>query len=341
MKPTADQEQQHWQIFETLMEMWDADKLIKYIESEYQRGRDDYRNELLAKMDVLRDVIAPAETTPKKKLIVHSIQEETSKPPETPHIAPKNHGAEGDATGAKDVDASPKKRERDVRNHGSPRPEGLPTTFTMIAIILRDCPGLTARETGDRIRERWWPGMDFSRIGPEFSTWITKGRLLRDHDGKLTLSDSGRRLAFPSVNPDMPEPSRPAEPKPAPTVRIFPTVPPKEPTRSIASPPAQPTAGKKPHMFFEYGGAKVELQMPEYVIASRLHIAMGKGHLDVSTLANSLGNLKKGTADNAILLRSMCSVISDKIAKLGLKIDYYEGFGFVMKEIDGAALAAE
>ena len=109
-------------------------------------------------------------------------------------------------------------------------------------------------------------------------------------------------------------------------------------------PPVRPTAGAKPSsdsMFFEHGGAKVQMHTREYMIASRLRLAMGKGHMDVSTLANSLGNLKKGSVDNAILLRSMCEVINGKIAKLNLKIDYYDGFGFVMKEIDGAALAAE
>ena len=196
MKPDTDEEERHWNIFEMLMEMWDTDKLIKYIESEYQRGRDDYRDELLAKMDVVRDVIATAETP--KKLIVHSIQED-HKSPKAPPIVPKDCGADDAAVSKKTVvDAAPKlaKRERDIRSHGTPRPEGLPTTFTMIAIILRDCPGLTAHEVGDKICERWWPGMDFGRIGPEFSTWIRKGRLVRDEDGRLTLSQSGHNLAF-------------------------------------------------------------------------------------------------------------------------------------------------
>jgi hypothetical protein len=56
---------------------------------------------------------------------------------------------------------------------------------------------------------------------------------------------------------------------------------------------------------------------------------MGKGHLDAKLLANSIGI--KSEAES--VMRDMVSILNPKIAEVGLRVDYFKGFGFIMKEV--------
>lgn len=226
-----------------------------------------------------------------------------------------------------------------IKSSPSPRPKNIPTTFVMVATILLDTPELTAREVADKIRARWWPDMDFNRIGPEFSTWIGGGRLARDRDGKLTLTWAGHDLAFPGQPNPYPVPPKPV----APQVKIFPTVPLSQP--AVPMPSVQP-AGPEPQGIrygnFEHAGAKVQMHHREYMMATKLRLAMGKGHLDVNVMANAvLGSAKRGAVDDRSLLRELAAMVNEKIERLNLKIEFFEGYGFLMKEISGVASAAE
>ena len=381
-------DEEKWTIFETLLDMWDSDKLIEYVQSEYMRGHEDgyLTGYEAARADILADLETVAKRTKvlmppadRKPLAITSMEPVTADKPELDRFAaePITHGqdhkplkpvvagrsetdqsAETTVAGAREAPEAtqpapePEKRttaapnpgkrpSRDIRGHtGTDRPKGLPTTFEMIGAVLDESPGLTAIQVGDKIRDRWWPGMDFKRIGPEFSTWITKGRLIRDPEGKLTLSESGRKIAFPAAV----SPQKQDEPAEAITARE--SVPqrshaplagqPQPMRREVVTPGAKlgPPARKQNEAEFEYLGRKVLLRSREYMIAVKLRAAIGKGHLSPQFLAETaLGADKRNAIDNKSLLSELCDGMNERLATVGLNISYYEGFGFVMKEI--------
>src|SRR5882762_8448970 len=68
------------------------------------------------------------------------------------------------------------------RGPSTKRPAGIPSTFTMIQIVLDDSSsttkgGLTLLQLSEAIAGQWWPGMHKTAIAADVSTWITKGRL--------------------------------------------------------------------------------------------------------------------------------------------------------------------
>lgn len=252
--------------------------------------------------------------------------------------------AEGDLVRVRPSDApEPAKpttepRKPNIRGDNSmPRPEGIPTTFVMVATILKQTPGLTSREVVAHIREHWWPGLEFARVGPEFSTWIRKGRLDRNDDGKLTVTSLGCRLAFSDFVVSEPEQPHvlPKEPCHAPMPAVRPTAGPRPPDRpskprDVVTPGAKPgPPARQEGVKFQHGDHVAILHMREATIALQLRAAMGKGHLDAKLLANSIG-IK---SDAEITVRDLVDILNPKIAPLGLTIDFYKGFGFVMKEV--------
>ena len=367
---TETKDERFERLLETLCELWDHQKLMDLINAEYQRGRDDYRDELLKKMDIVRDVIG--DVHPSKKMIAHDIQDVEHKTsdevalsedasgklyntPAAPPVAPKESIEDKAPVAESTTSEAPttEKKASVYRGTSTPRPEGIPSTFTMIATILFDCPGLNAHEVGDKIRERWWPGLDFKRIGPEFSTWIHKKRLTRDADGKLTLTWRGHNLAFPDLPNPYPNPVKALSDTaryPAAAAPVTPHVLPREPARSVPMPPVLPTGGVKPqppvreqpgmvYRDFQYGGKRLRMPFREYAIVCKLRDTMGNGHLGISVLADAMGGPRRSEIDNKLLLREMCNIINLKIEEMNLKIQYFDGFGFIMTEI--SALAAE
>src|SRR5882757_8433148 len=104
-------EQRNDRIFEALLQVWDLDKLIALIDAEYQRGRDDYRDDLLRQIDERR--------TESVKLLTH-----VSTEPECEVARPKEDAI--------------RKPKTPIRAGCAPRPEGIPTTFSMMQILLNE-----------------------------------------------------------------------------------------------------------------------------------------------------------------------------------------------------------
>lgn len=282
-------------MFEKVVEALDFGMIFRLLRTEYQRGRDDYRDELLGKMDAIR-ALADPKAIPQARIA--AVVPAPAKP--------EKHISDSAAVRQR----APKGDRGDT---SSPRPEGLPTTFKMIASILDKCPGLTAQEVGVKIRERWWPGMDFKRIGPEFSTWIRKGRLLRDDDGHLTLAPHGRKVAFPAgLDPNQSQ--APARAPPA-----------VQPTPHRVDVPA----GEEK---FEHLGKTILLVPREYLLATRLRIAIGKGHISTQFLAEIALGMKRHV-DNETLIRDIVDGMNPKLQEVGLQVAFYKGFGFIMREL--------
>jgi hypothetical protein len=124
----------------------------------------------------------------------------------------------------------------------------------MIREVLQDNPaGLTTAQVAERIAEKYWPGLQGKFIGPDVSTFITKGRLRRDEDGRLTLTVAG--LEVESVDNRIVNKATQPQPRPLPAVAIGAAVKdagqsgdgvlPKEPSR-VPMPPVKPTGGERP-----------------------------------------------------------------------------------------------
>ncbi|MFZ2159922.1 MAG: hypothetical protein WAV72_27910 [Bradyrhizobium sp.] len=67
-----------------------------------------------------------------------------------------------------------------------PRPEGIPSTFEMVDMILKSAEkegkaSLTSRELMDEIRAKYWPGVKNSQILPSIFGFRGK-RLIREGD---------------------------------------------------------------------------------------------------------------------------------------------------------------
>ncbi|GFO83479.1 MAG: hypothetical protein A49_31060 [Methyloceanibacter sp.] len=65
---------------------------------------------------------------------------------------------------------------------GPPRPDGLPTIFEMVELVLKDAElsgesGLTARQIVDTIGARYWPGVADSQIQPSLYRFAKAKRL--------------------------------------------------------------------------------------------------------------------------------------------------------------------
>ena len=383
--------------FERWMKTVDLRELKQMFEEEYQRGYEAARSDILARIDAIAktpslmpktDDRSETDQRPSKTLVAKSITEvspgglkpgqgvilDGTQEPAKPSVAPV--GA-SDGEVHQDSPEQPK-RTGEARKPGkrpprtnvrgdtsSPRPEGLATTFELVGAVLDNWGPLTAMEVGDKIRERWWPGMDFKRIGAEFSTWISKGRLLRDHDGKLTLTGTGRKLAFPGGFNPYEKPATVADMSQREPEQV--SVLPKEPSK-VPMPAVQPTAGPRPspqeiidreaakrgplpvrHKFsargarneeeFEHSGQKILLSSREYLLAVRLRAAINKGHLSAQFLAETGLGIRRHV-DNESLIKDVVATMNPKIAVVGLSVQWFSGWGFLMREITPAEARA-
>lgn len=321
-------------MMEKLCDTLDWSGFFKLLRAEYQRGRDDEREENLGRILGHIEGMLPKMVTKEDldrwaaQQITHGQDRKPLKIATVEEIKPGTDGAPEPEKRTSVAPAASKRAPRaNIRGDTTPRPTDIPTTFEMVAAVLDVRSDLTAEQVVDRIRDRWWPGLDFKRIGPELSTWIRKGRLSRDADGKLTLTGSGRRLAFPSgENPhaEVPKESKPPE-RPA----VQPAMGPRPSPPRIATPgvklgPPARQEGTK----FQHGERTAVLHDKEAHIATLLRSAIGKGHLDAKFLANSIGI--KSEAETT--MRDFVSILNAKITPLGLTIEFYKGFGFIMKE---------
>lgn len=313
------------------MDWIDVTPIARALEAEYQRGHEHgrqagriaYRDELLAKMEVATE--SPVKPGQPKQPIVKAIEEvpavgselqETSEPAAAMEVAAEPPPSPSEPAADQQTASKPS-----AADH-SPRPAGIPTTFAMIREVLTAKPGMTAKETVEAIAAKWWPGLQFKYLGPDISTNITKGRLNRDSDGGLTVTEKGmksesldHRIEQVGTRP-IPRPEPPAAP-PAPPRQVV------TPGAKLG-PPARGGGST-----FTHGGKSVLLHDRELVIAQKLRAAMGAGHLDSKFLANQIG-IK---SDAEPVMREFVSIMNPKIAAVGLVIEFFKGFGFVMKEV--------
>ncbi len=84
---------------------------------------------------------------------------------------------------------------------------------------------------------------------------------------------------------------------------------------------------------FTHGDRECVLQSSrEYVLAGKLLKAMGKGHISEGFLADAV--MSSNTEHNRDLVRGLCLGMNDALASVGLKVEFYAGFGLMMKEVD-------
>lgn len=274
------------------------------MKAEYERGQNDYRDNLLRELDARR--------VPAKEAVKESPKEPEPRKPIANSIE--------EAPAPKAPKAEPKPRT------GAPQPTGTPTTFRMIAIILSEKGPMLVRDVTAVIAERWWPGLTYDRLSPEVSTWIRKGRLDRDQDGKLSVTLHGFKVAkMSALEPAVLAPKKPLV-EPLKNVMV-----PKTPAPSRPAPQPAPQPSMAVGVDFSFNEKKVRLTHREHVVAIKLQGAMGKGHLSGRFLGQCI-NLSK-QSDNEGMVRDLCVVLSSKIEPLGLKVEFFKGFGFVMTEV--------
>lgn len=276
------------------------------LRAEYQRGMDDCRDMLLARISEAKKDGPPRVA-----------------PPEPPKVDPPKQ-------------VRPDRQAPHPRV-GARRPEGIPTTFTMVQIVLKETAvKLTARGVMAEIEKRWWPDLGPSFLGPDISSFITMGRLARDADGTLSLTDKGATMVsadlrhgtkgeFQEPKPTVPEAVKAiVEEKPKlPVVRV-------EPKKLVAPQPVPRSPGQP--VKFDHGDKTTYLATTrEFVIASKLRNAMGKGHVGEAYLASEV--LGSNTVSNRDVIKLACRGMNESLAAVGLKIEHFEGYGLLMQEV--------
>lgn len=233
---------------------------------------------------------------------------------------------------------------------GARRPEGIPTTFTMIQTVLKETTvALTARDVMAAIEKRWWPDLGPTFLGPDISSFISMGRLTRDADGKLSLTEKGATMVSADLRHSTKGEFQTPAPEPKPTVpeavkaiveeKPAPHVLPKTPVR-IPMPAVKPTMGPRPSgpttpqpVKFDHGELTTYLPtMRSYVLAGKLRAAMGKGHVSEAFLAEQ--TIGSNTESNRMLVKDLCLGMNEALSVAGLKIEHHPGYGLLMKDVD-------
>lgn len=202
---------------------------------------------------------------------------------------------------------------------GGSRPSGIPTTFDMIRTILEEKPGLVARQVAEEIQMRWWPGMPYGRISPDISTAVNSGRLSRDADGKMTVTDLGRNVESVDYR------------KPAAVAST-----PIAPTKPIAVEKFVSSVSTEATFMFMHAGKTARLTKPELEVASALRKVIGKGFLDYAFLglrARGVSASRSALPDKSYLSQMIPS-LGAKLEPLGLRIEHSDNFGYFMKELE-------
>lgn len=205
-------------ITDLLIDAWDMGRLIAEYEAHYQRGfeagkafgainpeqlkaefdrgRDSYRDELLARMIPNS---APAEYLDKlaKQPITHG---EDRKPI------------------AKSIEVVQPSRSVKISDVG--RPEGIPTNFDMCRLVLIDAGrGLTASEIREAVSRRWWPGVPRDWKGVPFG-FLGSGKLRKNADNKFEIGSGAATIVNKSGTATLPAVRQAVGPAPAAMVKF-------------------------------------------------------------------------------------------------------------------------
>lgn len=303
---TEARDDRQMRLLETLCEMWDSQKLLELFEAEYQRGRDDYRDDLFKHLDrptsdfVQKRLSPPNQNTATTELQKAEIEVSALEVVVEEIVEVANRKTKPEK------EVKPEKEKISPREGCPPRPNNIPTTFSMMQTLLHETERLRADDLVAQIEKRWWPGLTRNFLKPEISTMITQGRLDRDLDGFLSLTAKGK--AINSV--DLREIGKGKQPPQVPLGPIAPRI------NSIK---------------FKSEKGEVDLPVKEYQLVSRLYACKGS-HVAASFLAEKiLGTGHRRDAEST--LRDLASICNPKIASLGIGVSFYNGFGFIMKDL--------
>jgi len=221
--------------------------------------------------------------------------------------------------------------------NAAPRPNGIPSNYQMTYKVLKEGPadGMTAAQVVDKIRDRWWPGVVFNQIGPEFYRYVNGGRLVRDDDGRMTVTTKGEELArFPNIGTVAASADGPPAPNPKPKTvvekrALFPRLTPEQIEEARAK--AAGAVKVVEPAVLEHNDHKVILRPDEGRMANHLYNLMGSGFVDVEKLATVAGE-RKG-ASHRMYVEDLVVTVNRAIARAKLVIVPYEKVGFFMREI--------
>lgn len=308
-------------LFEAIVECFDYGQLLEHFRAEYQRGfkagaatgaskeqmaaeyergQNDYRDNLLKELDAkyrpkVPDVAKPAEPTVKPtKPIATSIVEvpkekpsqETAKAPDgakVPPVAekPASEPASGEKTPS---EPDPPRVSLGGRPPKAPRPNGIPTNFEMSRVALQELGKASAPQIRDFVRRKWWPSVP-SEWTSVLWGFAEDGRLVRDGiNFVLAASKPDPQKIIDRAVQKRTEPRAPSVPAVRDSIVVA------APRREIVTPGAKlgpPARGEGAH--FKHGDKIVVMHPREVDISLRLRAAMNSGHLDAKFLANSIG----------------------------------------------------
>lgn len=206
------------------------------------------------------------------------------------------------------------------------RPADIPSNLAMAVEAIKTIGPTGAAGIRNWCRRRFWPDMPDAWSAALYDL-VNAGKLRRvgiNFDVPLPLPGSAK--------PNIPETAkaiveRESTPSKAPLAG--------QPQRKVAPPVKHPAAPPAPRaaqgVKFEHDGRSVELGGREYVLAGKLRVAMGKGHVAEAFLAQTVMGSNTESARDAV--KSVCLGMNDRLAKIGLKIEFYAGLGLLMKEL--------
>lgn len=225
-----------------------------------------------------------------------------------------------------DTGVAPKRERESSRQTGSgtERPSDIPTTFAMFRAVLEDKPGLTADDLMAQIEARYWPGLNRNFLKPEVSTAVSQGKLLRDEDGRLRVSEKGAVVTSVDLRKNKSQPPQ----RMAKTEQAKPPVP-------APSKPQQHHRVVVPNVTdFEHDGRVAMLDPKEYRVAVKMRAAIGRGFLDFKFLAQAaLMNEYNAKIDPQGFLVNLMATLNPKLAPLGLVAEKVPHMGYVLKAI--------
>lgn len=315
------------------MEAIELDPIASALREQYERGWSDCRREMLgeilAKVPGISDCVAllraPAAELGSRPYVMlsdgkpHMVHAGPAAPPAPP--------------------SAPQPASRSTQ--AAPRPKTIPTTFTMARAVLLEEPGLTAKEVSARIEKRWWPGLVFNQIGPEFYAFVASGRMTRDDSGRLSLTDRGlvsgtvdNRLRTNGTQPPQP---RAMVPDP---LSVPPVVEPKSPAVTIAdkvSVTRVADAGlagggdAKTAVKFEHAGRSVMLPSREHAVVSKLGVNAGWLPFPI-LFGAAFRSTERHHSDAEVWLREVEPSINGKLKLVGLQMRLVPKMGYALME---------
>lgn len=191
----------------------------------------------------------------------------------------------------------------------SSRPDGIPSNLAMTleAIDASDLKRASANEIIRYCRNKYWEEMPESWKGCLWNM-ASEGKLGRDGTNFCRTESIRKPQAYAGAEPEQRKIAVPAKPKALPTPK---------PYRAANT------------VRFTHNEQSIELPARGYVMASKLQAVMGK-HVSEAFMAEKvLGSNSEG---NRAHVRDTCMGMNDTLSEIGLRIDYYAGYGLVMKE---------